>query len=182
MIYRKWTAFALTAIALVVTSGCVYRANIAQGNFLEEDDLEFKADVQEIAVTDARDGTITLSFGAATGSVDVEVTADTMFLDDEASRHFDLYSLVLGDKVEIDARIGADGAFYASSLHVEDDAGYAIEGPTESIDDVSITVLGISFGLDMDTFFENGMPVAGDYVEVEDDDADGIADQVELDD
>ena len=149
---------------------------------LEEDDLEFKADVQEIAVTDARDGTITLSFGAATGSVDVEVTADTMFLDDEASRHFDLYSLVLGDKVEIDARIGADGAFYASSLHVEDDAGYAIEGPTESIDDVSITVLGISFGLDMDTFFENGMPVAGDYVEVEDDDADGIADQVELDD
>ena len=40
MIYRKWTAFALTAIALVVTSGCVYRANIAQGNFLEEDDLE----------------------------------------------------------------------------------------------------------------------------------------------
>ena len=40
MIYRKWTAFALTAIALVVTSGCVYRANIAQGNFLEESDLE----------------------------------------------------------------------------------------------------------------------------------------------
>jgi outer membrane protein assembly factor BamE len=40
MIYPKWTALALTAIVLVVTSGCVYRANIAQGNFLEESDLE----------------------------------------------------------------------------------------------------------------------------------------------
>jgi outer membrane protein assembly factor BamE len=39
MIKRKWTAFVLTSIALVVTSGCVYRANIAQGNFVEEQDL-----------------------------------------------------------------------------------------------------------------------------------------------
>ncbi len=35
----KWSAFILTTIALVVTSGCVYRANIAQGNFLLEEDL-----------------------------------------------------------------------------------------------------------------------------------------------
>ncbi|MBT8081761.1 MAG: outer membrane protein assembly factor BamE [Gammaproteobacteria bacterium] len=40
MINRKWTAFALATIVLVVTSGCVYRASIAQGNFLEEQDLE----------------------------------------------------------------------------------------------------------------------------------------------
>ena len=40
MINRNWTAFILTTIALVVTSGCVYRANIAQGNFIEEKDLE----------------------------------------------------------------------------------------------------------------------------------------------
>ena len=39
MINRKWTALVLMTIALVVTSGCVYRANIAQGNFLEEEDL-----------------------------------------------------------------------------------------------------------------------------------------------
>ena len=39
MIKRKWTAFLLTSIALVVTSGCVYRATIAQGNFIEEKDL-----------------------------------------------------------------------------------------------------------------------------------------------
>ena len=149
---------------------------------LEEDDLEFKGDVREITVTEARDGTIKLSFGAATGSVDVEVTADTMFLDDEAAEHFDLYTLTTDDKVEIKARMADDGSIYASSLHLEDDLGYEIEGPTELIDESSITVLGISFGLDMNTFFENGMPAAGDYVEVEDDDADGIADSVELDD
>ena len=39
MIKRKWTAFLLTSIALFVTSGCVYRANIAQGNFIEQSDL-----------------------------------------------------------------------------------------------------------------------------------------------
>ena len=149
---------------------------------LEEDDLEFKADVADVTATDARDGTVTLSFGAAMGTVDVEVSADTMFLDDEAAVHFDLNSLMLDDKVEIEARIGGDGSIYASTLQLEDDAGYEIEGPTEAIDEISITVLGISFGLDMDTFFENGVPAVGDYAEVEDDDADGIADSVELDD
>lgn len=149
---------------------------------LEEDDLEFKADVEMVSATDARDGTVTLTFGNATGTVDVKVTPDTMFLDDEAMDHFDLNSIMMGDKVEIKARMADDGMFYASSLHLEDDMGYEIEGPLEAIDDVSITVLGITFTVDMDTFFENGVPVAGDYVEVEDSDADGIADSVEIDD
>lgn len=149
---------------------------------LEEDDLEFKADVQDVVATEARDGTVTLSFGAATGSIELRVTADTMFLDDEAAQHFDLNSLVMGDKVEVEARMADDGTIYASSIHLEDDMGYEIEGPAEAVDEVSITVLGISFGLDMNTFFENGVPEVGDYVEVEDDDADGIADSVELDD
>lgn len=39
MINRKWTTYLVTSIALAVTSGCVYRANIAQGNFIEEEDL-----------------------------------------------------------------------------------------------------------------------------------------------
>ena len=40
MIKRKWTAIAVAAMVLGMTGGCVYRANIAQGNFLEESDLE----------------------------------------------------------------------------------------------------------------------------------------------
>ena len=149
---------------------------------LEEDDLEFKADVEIVTSTDARDGTVTLSFGSATGTVDVRVTPDTMFLDDDAMNHYDLDSIMMSDKVEIGARIADDGMFYASSLHIEDDIGYKIEGPLDAIDDVSIMVLGVSFTLDMDTFFENGTPVVGNYVEVEDDDADGTADTVEIED
>jgi hypothetical protein len=128
---------------------------------LEEDDLEFKADVDSISATDA--------------------PPDTMFLDDEAMNHYDLNSIMTGDKVEIDARMGADGIIYASSLHLEDDLGYEIEGPVDAIDAVSITVVGVTFVVDMNTFFENGTPVEGDYAEVEDD-GDGVADSVEIDD
>ena len=36
---RKWTVIFAMLVALAVSSGCVYRANIAQGNLIEEDDL-----------------------------------------------------------------------------------------------------------------------------------------------
>lgn len=149
---------------------------------LEEDDLEFKGDVDAVTVTDARDGSVTLSFGAATGTVEVRITPDTMFLDDEAMNHYDVNSIMQGDKLEVSARRADDGMIYASSLHREDDLGYEIEGPVDAIGDVSITVLGITFGIDMNTFFEYGIPDVGDYAEIEDEDADGVADSVELED
>ena len=149
---------------------------------LEDDDLEFKADVSSRTVVAARDGSLNLTFGNATGSVDVQVTPDTMFLDDDAMNHYDLNSIRIGDKVEIDARMGDDGVIYASNLHLEDDMGYEIEGPLDAIDEVSVMVLGVEFMVDMDTFFEDGIPTAGDYVEVEDEDGDGIADTVEIED
>jgi outer membrane protein assembly factor BamE len=40
MIYRKWTVLLFMTIALAISSGCVYRANIAQGNLVKEEDLE----------------------------------------------------------------------------------------------------------------------------------------------
>ena len=40
MIYRKWTVLLCMAIALAIGSGCVYRANISQGNLIKEEDLE----------------------------------------------------------------------------------------------------------------------------------------------
>jgi hypothetical protein len=149
---------------------------------IEEDELEFKADVAEITVVEPRDGSLVLSFGNATGTIDVRVTPDTMFLDDDAVEPYDLNSIMMGDKVEIEARMDADGNVYASTLHSEDDMEYEIEGPVEGIDEVSIDVLGIVFTVDMDTFFENGIPVVGDYAEIEDEDADGIADSVEIED
>jgi hypothetical protein len=146
---------------------------------LEEDELEFKADVQ----AKAADGTLTLSFGAAPGSVAVIVDSDTMFRDDDAVESFNYDSINVGDKVEIEARWGDGGAIYASNLHLEDDSGYEIEGPVDdAVDGVSLTVVGVTFSLDMTTSLEDGMPSIGDYVEVEDDNGDGTADTVEIED
>lgn len=145
---------------------------------LEEDELEFKADVE----AKADDGTLTLSFGAAMGSVPVIVNGDTMFRDDDAVESFNYDSISVGDKVEIEARWGDAGEIYASNLHLEDDLGYEIEGPVDAVDDVSLTVLGVTYSLDVNTFFENGTPAVGDYVEIEDDNGDGTADTVEIED
>ncbi len=145
---------------------------------LEEDELEFKADVE----AKAENGTLTLSFGAAEGTVPVIVDGKTMFRDDDAVESFNYDSINVGDKVEIEARWGDGSAIYASNLHLEDDTGYEIEGPVDAVDGVSLTVLGITFALDVNTFFEDGTPVVGDYVEVEDDNGDGTADTVEIED
>lgn len=40
MIMRKTIQFILVFLCLAVASGCVYRANISQGNFIVPDDLE----------------------------------------------------------------------------------------------------------------------------------------------
>ena len=105
-----------------------------------------------------------------------------MFLDDDAMAQFDLTTISMGDKLEIKAHEAADGSLHATKLQLEDDPGYEIEGPVDAIDDNSIDVLGIVFGIDVDTSFEDGMPVAGNFVEVEDENADGVADSVELED
>ena len=145
---------------------------------LEEDELEFKGDVEIKAV----DGTLTLSFGAAEGTVSVIVNGETMYRDDDAVESFNYDSINVGDKVDIEARWGDGGTIYASTLHLEDDLGYEIEGPVDAVSDVSLTVLGVKFALDANTMFEGGMPAPDDYVEVEDDNGDGTADSVEIED
>jgi len=145
---------------------------------LEEDELEFKGDVE----SKADDGTLTLSFGAAEGTVSVIVNGETMYRDDDAVESFNYDSIIVGDKVDIEARWGDGGMAYASILHLEDDVGYEIEGPVDAVSDVSLTVLGVTFALDMNTVFEGGTPAIGDYVEVEDDNGDGTADSVNIED
>ena len=149
---------------------------------LQQDNFEFEGDVESVTATDAHDGSVTLSFGSAVGTVDVNITPDTMFLEDRAWDHYDLSSVMAGDKVEIKARKADDGMLYASKLHREDHAGYKVDGPVDAIDDVSITLAGVTFTVDANTRFENGTPAVGDYVEVEDHDGDGTADSVDFGD
>ena len=66
--------------------------------------------------------------------------------------------------------------------HIGDDLGYEIAGPVDAVDGLSLTVVGVTCSLDVNTLFENGTPVIGDYVEVDDDNGDGTADTVEIDD
>ena len=146
---------------------------------LEDDELGFKADVDSKSGGD----TLTLSFGDAIGTVDVIVNNETLYLDDDAVQSFDFSSINMGDKVEIDARWGSDGAIYASNIHLEDSSDYEIEGPVEEIDAGTLKVLGVIYNIESGvTVFEDGMPVVGDFVEVEDDNGDGLADTVEIED
>jgi len=40
MIYRNWAVVLLMSLTLATASGCVYRATVAQGNLIEEKNLE----------------------------------------------------------------------------------------------------------------------------------------------
>jgi hypothetical protein len=146
---------------------------------LEEDELGFKADV----AGKSNGNTLTLSFGDAVGTVDVIVNNETTFRDDDAVQSIDYESINERDKVEIDARWGDDGAIYASNLHLEDSSEYEIEGPVEAVDAGTLQVLDVVYNTDPGiTVFEDGIPVVGDFVEVEDDTGDGMADTVEIED
>jgi hypothetical protein len=149
---------------------------------IEEDDLEFKAVVENVNPTDAKNGTITVSFGGATGTLDFIVNNDTLFMDDDAMTPFDLTTLAPMTAVEVHARFNDAGDIVASTFEIEDDTKIEIEGPVDAIDDTSITVLSIVFSIDSTTVFMNGSPAVGDYAEVEDNNADGIADFVEIED
>ncbi len=148
----------------------------------EEDDLEFKAVVDAVNATDAKNGTITVSFGGATGTLDVVVNGATFYMDDDAVTPFDLTTLPLDTVVEFHAHRNDVGDIVASTFEIEDSLEIEIEGPVDSIDDTSISILGIVFSIDATTVFMGAAPMAGDYAEVEDNNADGTADSIETDD
>ncbi len=51
------------------------------------------------------------------------------------------------------------------------------------MNDGTLQVLGVVYNTDPNiTIFEDGVPVLGDFVEVEDDNGDGMADSVEIED
>ncbi|MFQ5530499.1 MAG: DUF5666 domain-containing protein, partial [Gemmatimonadota bacterium] len=148
---------------------------------IEEDDLEFEAYASIIDATDAKNGTITLSFGGATGSLPVIINSDTMFMEDSAVTPFDLTTLPENTKVEIHARRNDAGEIVASTLQFEDSMGVAIEGPVDAVNETSVSILGIVFTIGINTIVE-GVPSTDVYGEIEDENEDGTADVVEFDD
>lgn len=150
-----------------------------------DDDIEIRGLVQAIDPTDAaKVGTLTISFPPLAETIDVAVNEGTMFADDNSMQPFDLGDLAPGSSfVKVKAFHDAAGNLVASRLEREDGSRYEIEAPADAVDaGVSITVLGVTFGISDMTEFDGPMPAAGDNVEVEDDNLDGIADEVESQD
>ena len=130
--------------------------------------------------------TITMSFAPADGTVDVIVDAQTLLMSDEhTSASVDLSSLSPGTSfIRVRGHLDDTGAFIASALKVEGQPEeYEVRAPLDMggyVQDVSITVLGVTFNLDAGTMLEHGPPTDGDVVEVVDRDRDGFADSVEI--
>lgn len=148
---------------------------------VEDGDIEMTGDV-ESKTGSGNQGSLTLSFGLAEGTVPVTIDTSTMFLDDDAVFGFDLDTIMPGDKVEIEARRAADDSLIAVIVRIEDDSGYEVEGPVEAFEDlVSISAIGVTFGVDVNTVFTGDPVSVGATAEIEDADADGFADFVEAD-
>lgn len=126
-------------------------------------------------------GTLSFRFPPLAGTVEVEINERTLFADDDGTNHFDLSDLNPGSSfAKVKAYRNEAGDLVATRLEREDNSRYEIQAPADAVEpDVAITVLDIRFGLDASTEYEEGVPAAGDFVEVEDDDLDGIADEVE---
>ena len=130
----------------------------------EGEELAFEGDVEVISNAGPRDGTLRMTFGAAAGSVDILVESDTVFLNDSMDSPFNLDTITANSPLEVKAYLTDDNQLVASYISREDGGDYEIEAPVDAIDDVSITVAGISFGLDGDTEFDDSVPTVGDAV------------------
>lgn len=148
-------------------------------------DIEIRGLVRAVDPSDAvKVGTLTIGFPPLTDTVTVETNEQTMFADDDSLSPFDLTNLAPGSSfVKVKAYRDSTGDLVASRLEREDGSRYEIQATADDVQPgVSITVLDVTFGIDANTEQEDGVPSAGDFVEVEDDNRDGIADEIELED
>lgn len=159
----------------------------------EDDELEMECLVSVVTVDadQPKVGSIACDFPNTTGGPLTVEFRDSpelaVFSDDDSIDHFDLTDVSAGDCVEIKASKDTSGALVAGLLELEDVGSgcdsYELEGPVEDITaDTTIKVLGITFTLDVNTDYPDGTPVVGNSVKITDDNADGTADSVEIED
>jgi hypothetical protein len=159
----------------------------------EEDGLEMECLTGAVTVNDPaapKVGSVECTFPGTTGDpllIEFRGSPElATFVDDSSIEPFDLTDVNTGDCVEIEASTDSLGAHVAGLLELEaTGAGcesYELEGPVDTITDVSITVLGVTFTVDGTTDYPDGTPLTGDSVEVTDVNGDGLADSVEIED
>jgi hypothetical protein len=162
----------------------------------EEDELEMKCDVSNVTVPNPalspKVGTIECSFPSTTGSnVTVEFRDSpelAEFSGDDSIDHFDLTDIAAGDCVEIEASMDATNVLVAGLVELDDEGTsgcdtYELAGPVDDIAADAITVLGVTYAVTTGvTVLPDGTPVADDSVKIEDENADGVADSIEIED
>jgi len=157
----------------------------------EGEDLEMKCLAGMVTANDMmpKVGSIACTYPGATGEVQIEFRDApdlAVFSGDSTLNPFALGDVRAGDCIEIEARTDASGAHVAGLLKLEDAAMgcnmYKLQGPVDAFtDNVSITVLGVTFVVDAMTAYPNGLPMAGDSVKIIDADGNGTADSVKID-
>lgn len=151
----------------------------------KQESLEFKGRVADIDASDAKNGTLTISFSPADGLVTVKLNNSTMYADDNSNSNFDLQTDVrMNDYVEVKAMQDQGGQIIATLLDVDDTVGeYEVEGPLDNFTDgSSITAMNVTFFVDGDTVYLPRKPVPSDLVDITDLDRDGTAETVEIED
>ena len=162
----------------------------------EDDELAMKCQVTNVTVTDPtlqpKVGSVECDFAPASGeplTVEFRDSPELAeFSGDDSVDHFDLTDISAGVCVEIEASTDTTGALIAGLVELEDEvtsgcSDYELEGPVDVITANAITVLGISFTvISGTTEFPDGIPLADNSVKVKDDNADGVADSVEIED
>lgn len=165
----------------------------------EHGDLEIHAQVINVAASNNKNGVITLNLN---GSQSLSVTTDnsTQFIDDSSSDSlgddsFNLGELILNtDFVEIDAYLNDAGQLMATQIKRKDTGEYTrLEAPVENFSSgASVTLLGITYTVNGSTSYEiNDLPsdsssffsalaTGNRTVKVKDIQADGIAEELDL--
>jgi len=162
----------------------------------EDESLEAKCQVSDVMVTDIakpKVGSVECGFPGTTGGSLTIIFNDTpdlaMFAGDSTADTFDLTNVTAGDCVEIKFSKDADGGYNAGLIEHEGSEAcdsYELEATVDSFNDgIDITALGVTYTANP-TVYEpvgsNTTLTVGDKVKIVDNNADGNADKIEVED
>ena len=162
----------------------------------EDEDVEVEMECMAGTVTvddlsAPKVGTVECSFPGTTGGplmIEFRDSPDlAIFAGDSMEDPFDLTDVNNGDCVEIQASFDENSETYvADYLELEGTGAgcesYELEGPVDAASALDITVAGITYTVNGETDLPDGAPAPGNIVEIVDENGDGIADEIEVDD
>ena len=156
--------------------------------------MEVECDISNVTMTDVatpKVGSVECGFNGTTGGPLTILFEDTpnlaMFSGDSTANPFDLSDISAGNCVEIKFSENVNGDYVAGIIEREDSNGcdsYKLEGTVDSFNDgTDITVLGVTFGVTSGTIYDpsSAAVMVDGVVKVDDKNADGTAENVEVD-